>query len=290
MVLESIATTQQLTRIERPDKSTFNLAVLGIRNTFKPQPWRTTGQPTKPITQSIVLQMRLDSTAQSSTTLWLSAKPVLEPMLLEMRILDPQPSTLVIEQDFVPWARIWRRIFEPAIFEIPTDDLFSDWRMAIEVQPSRVLDMKLTDYVSRSRSLNFECRAPFPRPHTTTIAFLGTPSTRLHLVSKCPSPTKKNAKLQVVQAKIVEQVKQQREAMSRASKSARVLRDTWRHDKNYRHRQKVKKQAEKLVRSSSYKLHAIRMEEMDLLAKLEKKRRRNCEEWGYVDDQSHGMD
>lgn len=203
-----------------------------------------------------------------------------------MGLSDPNQSTLVVKQEFGPW----RWIFVHTTFEMPTYNLFSDRTLLIGVQTSCVcvLNSKLSRSVSRSRSPKLISPASFPRTDITTTVACSTPSRVYHLVSDSPSHKKRDTKLQAIQAKFAKQVQQRKEATSRLNTAARIVHNTWKHDAKYRRRMKVKKQAEKTVRFSTNKLQFIRKEEMDILSRLEKKRRRNCERWAYAHDLSHG--
>lgn len=226
------------------------------------------------------LETNIISMAQSSTMVWPSVKPIPQPLLLEMETPDPQPSTVVIKQDSGP--RTW--ILERATFGIPKDDLFGISRLATGVQPPHVLDSRPIRAVSRSRIHQLILPAELPSADITTSAICISPSPVPLLVVTPPSPTKRNAKLQVIQAKIAKLAQRKKEATSRAKKAARALKNTRTHDAKCRRRKKAKKQAEKAVRCSTDSLDAARKEEAEILLKLERKRRRNGERWAYAPD------
>ncbi|MCJ1423592.1 hypothetical protein MMC29_001476 [Sticta canariensis] len=140
----------------------------------------------------------------------------------------------------------------------------------------------------RSKSLKLVLPAGVPSSNVTMTSVRSTPPPVMHLISGSPLPKRNNAKLQSIKEKFAKQVQKRKEAVSRATKAARFLRNTWTHDARYRRGMKVKRQAEKQVRSSTYTLQAICQEEMDFLSNLEKKRRRRCERWANANGPSHG--
>ena len=272
--LGSIVEAKQLALIVRPTESSFNLTVPALRNTIEAQPSITVVQPMKPMFIPNGLETNIISMAHSSTMIWPSVKPIPQRLLLEMETPDPQPSTGVIIQGFGPRAT----------FGIPKDDLFGDWRLATGAQPPHVLDSSPIRAVSRSRIHKLILPAELPSADITTSAICTSPSPVPLLVVTPPSPTKRNAKLQVIQAKIAKLTQRKKEATSRAKKAARALKNSWTHDAKYRRRKKAKKQAEKAVRCSTDSLDAARKEEAEILLKLERKRRRNGERWAYAPD------
>lgn len=278
--LGSVVETQQLALIVSAVKSSFNLTAPALRNTIEAQRSIAVVQPTKPMFIPNGLETNTISMAQSSTMIWPSAKLIPQPLLLEMGTSDPQPSTVVIKQNFGP--RTW--ILERAAFGIPNDDLFGDWRLAAGVQPHRVVDSEPIRAVSRSKVHKLTLPAEFSSADTTTSAICTSPSPVPLLVSTTPSPTKRNVKLQAIQAKIAKQAQRKKETISRVKKAARAFKNTWTHDAKYRRRKKAKKQAEKAVRCSTDSLDAARKEEAEILSKLERKRRRNGERWAYAHD------
>lgn len=280
MKMGNITTSQSSTMTARLVKSIFNPTVHGEEGTSIPQPGRMIVQPTKRLSRSMVLHV----TAQSSTLVWPSVKTTLELMLLKIGEQNPQPSGQEAKQDF--GLRVW--IHKSATFETPIHDQFSHWRLAMAIHPYCVLDLKLCGSQTRSRSQRLALAPTFPIVDVSTEAGCGETSSSHYLVST--SPTKRNTKLQAVQAKIAKQVQEQKQAVSRANKAAQLLRDTRIHDAKYRRQLNAKKQAEKAVRVYTENLYAIRKEEMDLLLKLEKKRRRNCERWDHAQDLSEGGD
>lgn len=140
----------------------------------------------------------------------------------------------------------------------------------------------------RSKSPKLVLPADVPSSNITTTGIRSTPQPVIHLISGSPLPERNNAKLQSIKAKFAKQVQQRKEAVSRATKAARFLRNTWTHDARCRRGMKVKKQAEKQIRSSTDKLQAICQEETDFLSNLEQKRRRRCERWANANRPSNG--
>lgn len=239
-------------------------------------------------------------TSQPSTMITRLVKSVFKPMVqgeddtsipLPWRTIaqptKPLSTSMMLHltaQGFGP--QVWIR--EPAILEIPMPDLFGDWRLAIGIQPYFALDLKPCGSPTRSRSQDLVLSASFPSADFSVAAGCSTTPPIHYLVPT--SPTKRNVKLQAIQAKVAKQVQRQEEAVSRANKAAQLLRDTWTHDAKYRRRINAKRLAEKAVRVCTENLHAIRKEEMDILSKLERKRRRNCERWDHAQDSSEGAD
>lgn len=240
-----------------------------MRNPVEAQPFARTRKLVRSTTEPMMVQMGNHFTTRPSTSIVSPLKQIFE---LEAGVSRSQPITQVAKPD---WGRRMC-ILDPGTYVVPKYDPFSDWRLAVGAQPSRILNSKLAQSESRSNA-KLILPATFPSTDTSRATVLSTPSPVAHVVSDTPppalhlvcdtsSPTKRNLKLQDIQTKVAKQAQQLKEATSRASKATKMLCNNWRHDAKFRHWMKAKRQAEKTVRFLTYELHASRKEVVNSLS------------------------
>lgn len=167
----------------------------------------------------------------------------------------------------------------------PTNLFFNSWMHSARIsvsfmkQTSRrmMLEAGVCDSQLYSPGVKTEPRSKSPKSilpagvsssNITTIAARSTPPPPVsHLDIRITASREKNGKLQALKAKFARHVQIRKEAASRATKAARLLRNTWTHDARYRRGMKAKRQAERQVRASTYVLEAICQEELGILSK-----------------------
>lgn len=146
---------------------------MSMRNPVDTQPIARNRKLVKSITEPMMLQMGSRFTTQSSALIVSPLKQIFE---LDGGVSRSQP----IIQTAKPYLGQRMGMLEPATYVVPKYDPFSDWRLAIGVQHSRILNLKPTHPVLRSRSKKLILPATFLSPESNSSAVYSTPSPVAH--------------------------------------------------------------------------------------------------------------